>query len=187
MSNMHLNFFKGLPSSCSWSKSRVKRPGWCTLCHLKGSEMKGPTPSWILSKMLMASATYHTGDSLRCQHQTSFSQKVLKTEDLTMSLRFGIPLKSLLPSSLSTRDAFNWVVIYPCSARMSGTILLYAMLFSANLVLRHYTLNWDSERMLVKQTKQPFIVRQHWYHSWSAQGLNIKQPIFPSTLMHSDN
>lgn len=91
--------------------------------------------------MLMASATWNPGDSFGCQHQTSFSKKVLQTKDLIMSLRVGTPLKiALLPSPLSTWNAFNWAVIYPRSVWMFGITLLYAVLFSADLVLRDYIL-----------------------------------------------
>lgn len=68
----------------SWSESKVKSPGWCTLHHLNKSEMKDPTRNWILSKMLMASATYTLVDSFECQHQTSYSNS-FKREDLIIS------------------------------------------------------------------------------------------------------
>ena len=83
------------------------------------------------------------------QHQTSFSQKVLITEDLIRCSRFRIPLrkalKSLLPSAPSTTDAFDCIVIYPSSSWMSSGIrLLYAVLFSADLVPRHYILRAET-------------------------------------------
>lgn len=161
--NKDLNSFKGLPSSCSWSKSRVKRPGWCTLyVTLRGVKWKTKHWTGFSPKCLWPQQPTTLVTALGVSTKLPLVRKSL--EELIMSLRF--PLKSLLPSLL-----FNWAVIYLCSVWMFGIILLYAMLFSANLTTSH-SLNWDSGRMPAEQTKQPFIVRQHWYHPWSAQGLN---------------
>lgn len=82
-------------------------------------------------------------------------------------------LKSLLPSPLSTRDASErvlsqWFIpaLPGCFLEWNALILYYSQptLFSGITAS-----NRDSKKMPANQTKQPFTVRQRWYHPWSPE------------------
>lgn len=177
---------KSLSSSCSWYKGWVKRPGRCRVCHLRGEWNERPnTEPDSHPKRLWPQQPTTPSYILGHQHQTSFSQKVLTTEDLSPQdlefllrwlLRVYYPHLFLQGMHL-TECCPSPVVIYPSSAWMfSGIKLLHAVLFSADLVLRHYLLWTETVRNCpqIRLNNQPFIVRQCWYHPWSDQGLKIK-------------
>lgn len=166
----HNSSLKSLSSSCSWCKGWVKRPGRCRVCHLRGERNERPnTEPDSHPKRLWPQQPTTPSYILGHQHQTSFSQKVLTTEDLINLIpRFGIPLKmalkSLLPSPLSTRDAFNWVLSQPSSDLSQLCLHVFWNQTPSCCIVLSWPCSWalpplnrDSKKLPANQTKQPTV------------------------------